>query len=78
MLKDRWFVACSFPDDFGVVHTERARQEQQSIFQTGVAGTNVVLPFLGGRFPLVVSVVGVSSVFVCLLVSYLFFLFLLF
>ena len=46
------FVACSFPDDFGVVHAERARQEQQSIFRTGVAGMNVVLPFWGVVSPL--------------------------
>ena len=46
------FVACSFPDDFGVVHAKRARQEQQSIFRTGVAGMNVVLPFWGFVSPL--------------------------
>ena len=46
------FVASSFPDDFGVVHAERARQEQQSIFRKGVAGMNVVLPFWGFVSPL--------------------------
>ena len=46
------FVACSFPDDFGVVHAELARKEQQSIFRTGVARMNVVLPFWGVISPL--------------------------
>ena len=70
-----WFVACSFPDDFGVVLAERGRQEQQSVFSNR-GRQNVVFPLWGVVFPLLFFVGGVSSVFVCLLVSLFAFLFL--